>query len=274
MALLGRRLAVAFPDTLLEEKSSLRDKTVKLGIVARACAIYGVDVIEVFRDQKGHGELAIIRKVLEFLETPQYLRRRLFPLDEALKYAGILPPLRIPSHKPMVPVRGLKLGETREGVTNADGTVDIGLEERARLAGSAKPNIRLTVKVESKSPLTVVPVARESVQDYWGYVVETKSVEEVFSERRFDLNLATSRLGDPISDRLSELRASFGKSAGVKLVFGSPSRGLFDIVGPDLVKKSDFVLNLFAEQHVETVRTEEAIFAGLGLVNTLMSEKA
>lgn len=268
------RLGVAFPDTVLEERSSLREKTVKLGIIARACAIYGVDVVEVFRDPKGHGELMLIKKVLEFLETPQYLRRRVFPIDEALKYAGVLPPLRIPSHKPMVPVQGLKLGETREGVTNADGTVDIGLEERPRLVGSSKPNVRLTVQVKSKSPLTVVPIARESVPGYWGYALESKSVEEVFSDRRFELKLATSRLGDPLADKLSEVRASLGKTTGVKLVFGSPSRGLFDIVGPDLVKKSDFVLNLFGEQHVETVRTEEAIFAGLGLVNTLICEKA
>jgi methyltransferase len=274
LALLGKRLAVAFPDTVLEERSSLRDKTVKLGIISRACAIYGVDVVEIFRDSKGHGELILIKKVLEFLETPQYLRRRLFPLDETLKYAGVLPPLRIPSHKPMVPVQGLNLGETREGVTNADGTVDIGLEERAHLPGSAKPNVRLTVQVKSKSPLTVTPINRENVTGYWGYVVGSNTVEEVFSDGRFRLKVATSRLGDPLSEKLSEVRASLGKAAGVKLIFGSPSRGLFDIVGPDLVKKSDFVLNLFAEQHVETVRTEEAIFAGLGLVNALMSDKA
>ncbi len=274
MALLGRRLAVAFPDTLLEEKSSLRDKTVKLGIVARACSIYGVDIVEVFPDPRGHGELALIKKVLEFLETPQYLRKRLFPLDETLQYAGVLPPLRIPSHKPKASVEGLKLGDIREGIRNSDGTVDIGLEEQARLAGSAKLNSRITVQVKSKNPLTVVPIAHENVQDYWGYRVESKSVEDVFSDRRFGLKLATSRLGDSLSSRLTEVRSSFAKAAGVKLIFGSPSRGLFDIVGPDLAKKSDFVLNLFAEQHVETVRTEEAIFAGLGLVNSLMSEKA
>lgn len=274
MALLGKKLAVAIPDTLLEERASLRDKSVKLGIVARACAIYGVDVVEVFRDPKGHGELALIRKVLEFLETPQYLRRKLFPLDEALQYAGVLPPLRIPSHKPMVSVEELKVGEIREGVTNVDGTLDIGLEELARFAGSSKPNVRLTVQIKSKNPLTVAPVTRENVKDYWGYRVESKSVEEVFSDSRFGVKVATSRLGDSLSDRLSEIRASLGKARGVKLVFGSPSRGLFEIVGPDLAKKSDFVLNLFAEQHVETVRTEEAIFAGLGLVNVLCSNKA
>jgi predicted SPOUT superfamily RNA methylase MTH1 len=58
------------------------------------------------------------------------------------------------------------------------------------------------------------------------------------------------------------------------MIFGSPSRGLFDIVGTELGKLADFVLNLFPDQHVETVRTEEAIFAGLGLVNVILSDKA
>lgn len=57
----------------------------------------------------------------------------------------------------------------------------------------------------------------------------------------------------------------------MKLIFGSPTRGLFDLVGADLPRKVDFVLNLFAEQHTETVRTEEAIFAGLNVVSNLIS---
>jgi predicted SPOUT superfamily RNA methylase MTH1 len=66
------------------------------------------------------------------------------------------------------------------------------------------------------------------------------------------------------------LRGALLKTKGVKLIFGSPLRGLFDIVGPELAHKSDFVVNLFADQHVETVRAEEAIFAGLNLVNMLL----
>jgi methyltransferase len=104
--------------------------------------------------------------------------------------------------------------------------------------------------------------------------VESKSVEGVFSDSRFGLKLATSRLGDTLSKRLHEVRTAFEKARGVMLVFGSPSRGLFDIVGPELWRRCDFVLNLFSEQHVETVRTEEAIFAGLDLLNVLSSDKA
>ena len=129
MTLNGKRISVAFPDTVLEEHDSLREKTVKLGQVARACSIFGVDSVEVFRDPRGGGEAPLIRRVLEYLETPQYLRRRLFPLDESLKYAGLLPPLRIPSHKPKVASASLHPGEFREGAVLDDGvTVDVGLE--------------------------------------------------------------------------------------------------------------------------------------------------
>lgn len=269
MGSLGRRLAVAFTDTVLEERDSLRDKTVKLGQIARACSIYGVDVIELFKDDRKRGEPTLIRKVLEYLETPQYLRKRMYALDEVLKYAGILPPLRIPSHKPRVPIEKLTVGEFREGVANGDGTVDIGLEKNPRLRERVGQNRRVTVRLVSTNPLEASVVPRESVNEYWGYVVESKSLQEVFSDRRFDLKVATSRYGNALRSQLPELTESVRKSGGVKLIFGSPSRGLFDLAGPELSTQANYVINLFADQHVETVRTEEAIFAGLNLVNTL-----
>ncbi|HMD79647.1 MAG TPA: putative RNA uridine N3 methyltransferase, partial [Nitrososphaerales archaeon] len=140
MALLGKRLAVSIPDTVLEEKDSPRDKTVKLGLMARAFAIYGVDVVEVFRDPARRGEGAMVKKVLEFLETPQYLRKRLYPIDEDLRFAGVLPPLRIPSHRPKSTVENVELGQVREGVANPDGTVDVGLPQNAKLRGKAASN--------------------------------------------------------------------------------------------------------------------------------------
>ena len=274
MAFMGRGLAVSFPDTVLEDKESQRDKTAKLGLIARACAIYGVDVIEVFRDPKGHGEGQVIRRVLEYLETPQYLRRRLYPLDEALRYAGMLPPLRIPSHKPKVPMDMLSIGEAREGVVNKDGTVDIGLDVTPRLEGEARPGQRVTVRVLSLRPPSVRLIQRQQVGGYWGYTVVTKTADDVFSDARYTLKIATSKLGNPLIDALSRLKDSLGRAEGVKLIFGSPSRGLFDIVGRNLADRVDFVVNLFPEQQVETVRTEEAIFVGLGLVSILSAEKA
>ena len=274
MALFGRRLAVSVPDTLLEEKSSLREKTAKLGLLARACAVFGVDVVEVFGDPKGRGEAQTIRKVLEYLETPQYLRKRLYPLDETLRYAGMLPPLRIPSHKAQVPLGELRIGDAREGVMNGDGTVDIGLGAAPRLVGRAAPGGRVTVRVSSLNPFVAEPIQPGQAGAYWGYAVETKPVDEVLSDPRYPLKIATSRLGTDIADKLGSVRTLLMGAEGVKLIFGSPSRGLFDIVGRDLGRRVDFVLNLFPQQQVKSVRTEEAVFVGLGIVSLLSSQKA
>ena len=62
-----RALSVAFPDTILEERhDSLREKTIKLGQIARTCSIFGVDTIQVFPDQRGGGESALIKSILEY----------------------------------------------------------------------------------------------------------------------------------------------------------------------------------------------------------------
>jgi methyltransferase len=274
MALLGRRVGVSIPDTVLEDKESLREKTAKLGLIARACAIYGVDVIEVFRDPRGRGEGKIIREVLEYLETPQYLRKRLYPIDETLKFAGVLPPLRIPSHKPRVPVERIGPGEVREGVVNDDGSVDVGLDVSPRLGGDAQPGTRVTVRISSMKPPRADVIAKDSLREYWGYMVETNQLDDVLADSRFRAKIATSRFGMPLPKALGRLRTLMEGGNSVKLMFGSPSRGLFDMVGRDLDHRVDLVLNLFPAQQVETVRTEEAIFAGLGVVSLISAEKA
>jgi predicted SPOUT superfamily RNA methylase MTH1 len=274
LALYGRKLAVSIPDTVLEEKDSPRDRTAKLGLIARACAIYGVDVIEVFRDPRGRGAESEIRDVLEYLETPQYLRRKLYPLNDSLRYAGILPPLRIPSHKAKVPFDEIRVGEVRDGVAIGDGTVDVGLDVAPRLRDKISSGQRITVRFVSLRPAVVELVRREEIGGYWGYRVEAKSLPEVLSDPRFKVRIATSRLGTPLNEALGRVEASIREADGVKLIFGSPSKGLFDILGEDLSKRVDFVLNLFPQQQVETVRTEEAIFAGLGLVSLLSAGKA
>ena len=270
MGILGKRLGIAIPDTLLEEKDSLREKTAKLGTLARACAIYGVDTVQVFRDEKGRGEPRLIKKVLEYLETPQYLRKKLYPLDEALRYAGLLPPLRIPSHKPKVPMEKLTVGEIREGVTDSEGRVDVGLDRPILMKERVGARKRVTVKIVSRDPLIAEPTKREDVHEYWGYEVESVTLEQVLSDTRFGLKIATSRFGNSLQSQVFPLREALLKTSSALLIFGSPSRGLFDMVGPDLTKRVNFIMNIFVDQHVETVRTEEAVFAALNLVNTLV----
>ena len=56
------------------------------------------------------------------------------------------------------------------------------------------------------------------------------------------------------------------------VVFGSPSEGVPEILakeGTDLGRMVDFNLNMIANQGVETVRTEEAVFATMSILNLL-----
>ena len=264
---------MAFPDTVLEEHDSLREKTVKLGQIARTCAVFGVDVIQVFPDPRGGGEPGLVKRVLEYLETPQYLRRRLFPLDESLRFAGLLPPLRIPSHRPKVRVESLRVGDLREGAVLDDGmTVDIGLDRPLRLTRKAEGTRRLTVRITSVSPLQGVRSDRWEANEYWGYTVEERTLEQVLSDSRFTLKIATSRLGTPLPACLEELRGALGRSASAMVLFGPPSRGLFDIV-EDLRQRVNLVVNLYPEQNVTTVRTEEAMGSALYLLQVLCASQ-
>jgi predicted SPOUT superfamily RNA methylase MTH1 len=117
-------------------------------------------------------------------------------------------------------------------------------------------------------------ISRDDTGSYWGYSVETKPFRDAFSDPRFGVKIATSRLGDPLDMKVDALKSSIRGRRGVKLLFGSPSTGLFEMAGSELRSWADFVLNLFPDQHVETVRTEEAIFAGLELLNVIMAGKA
>ncbi|HYR04428.1 MAG TPA: RNA methyltransferase [Nitrososphaerales archaeon] len=272
MTLAGKRVCVSIPDTILEEQESLREKTAKLGQVARYCALFGVDTIRVFHDPRGRGESSFIKHVLEFLETPQYLRRRLFPLSEELRFAGLLPPLRIPSHKAKVPLGRIQVGEFREGVVLADGySFDAGLDASVTLRKKETPQKRITLKISSVSNSRIegVAVDRRDVTAYWGYSVEVSGTGSLLADTAFPLKVATSRHGDPVARVSRGLRKDLQGSGAVMLLFGSPSRGLFETVGKDLRSKVSYVVNLFPEQNVVTARSEEAIITALYLVGLL-----
>ena len=129
-----------------------------------------------------------------------------FPLDETLKFAGLLPPLRIPSHKPKVRVHELRPGMFREGFVLPDGrSVDVGLDRLLTLkhkAGANRPHdgpddLGGTPRGR---PRRAVPSRRGP-----GGIRQVKGAEEMLSDSRFNLKVATSRYG-PDRDRLPHAR--------------------------------------------------------------------
>jgi len=275
-----KKLAIAVPASVISDTPHLREKTFKIGLVGRAAAVFRVDEIIVYPDNAGKqkNEADLVALLLSYLETPQYLRKRFFKLDPRLQYAGILPPLRTPHHPLNRKARKLKVGEYREGVTlsrTKEGVlVDIGVERPALMRetqwGLGK---RLTLQVVAVDErVEVQSVSRDAVPCYWGYKVkrENHSFGSLVENGDFDLTIATSKLGSPFADVAEKIGERWRKADYTLVAFGAPARGLHEIVGDEglgLDDVADFVVNMVPEQGTETVRTEEALFASLAVLN-------
>jgi hypothetical protein len=220
----------------------------------------------------------LIATLLAYMETPQYLRKRFFKLRPELQYAGILPPLRTAHHPLNRKMKNLKVGEYREGVTLArtkEGTlIDIGVEQPALIVNSQLLiGKRVTVKITKVEKRVEVELAnRDEIPTYWGYIVtaERHPLGKLVRSRGFDLTVATSKRGVPFANVAEKIAQKWKKADTILVAFGAPSQGLYEIVkneGFNLDDVVDFVVNTIPIQGTETVRTEEALFASLAILN-------
>jgi predicted SPOUT superfamily RNA methylase MTH1 len=276
-----RRLAVAVPASVIADTPHLREKTSKIGVIGRAAAIFRVDEIIVYADDPKANQtrdLNLIALLLSYMETPQYLRKRLFELQPELQYAGILPPLRTPHHPLLGKIRNLHVSEYREGVVvskSKDCTlIDIGVEKPALLPNAQVAlRKRLTVRIVKIAENVEVQVAdRDAVPDYWGFKVsvEKRSLVDMLKTRKFDLTVGTSKFATRLQDAAPRLHPRWQKASSILILFGAPAKGLHEIArdeGANLNDLVDFVLNTVPAQGTETVRTEEALLATLAVLN-------
>ena len=58
----------------------------------------------------------LLKTILQFLDTPQYLRKIVYPRMQQLEYAGILHPIKAPHHKAPEDIKKVKAGDVRTGV--------------------------------------------------------------------------------------------------------------------------------------------------------------
>jgi methyltransferase len=276
-----KHLAVAIPASVIADTPHLREKTSKIGFIGRAAAIFQVDEIIVYADNPKVNQkidLDLIAMLLSYMETPQYLRKRLFELKPELQYAGILPPLRTPHHPLQGRIRDLQVGEYREGVvvsrTRNGVLMDIGVEQNALLVGpQLQVNKRLSVKVTRLSGQVEVQTAnKDAISQYWGYTVtaEKRSLKALLENESFDLTVGTSKFATRFQDAAQRLGEKWKKASSILILFGAPTRGLHEIAkdeGANLNKMMDFVVNTLPNQGTETVRTEEALLATLAVLN-------
>lgn len=276
-----KKLSIAIPASILSQISHLREKTSQVGLIGRTASIFRINEVIVYLDDPKtdqNEDIKLIAKLLSYLDTPQYLRKKLFGIRPELRYVGILPPLRTPHHPLSPKMENLKIGEYREGAVlskKREGVlVDIGVEKPALIRGVDLPmGTRVTIRIKEvnkgvKGEITT----REKPPRYWGYKVraEEKSLTKILEKGDFDLTIATSKYGIQFPDLARDVKYRQEKADNILVAFGAPSRGLHEIVqqeGAELQRVVDFVINTIPKQGTGTVRTEEALIASLAVLN-------
>jgi methyltransferase len=271
-------LMVAIPSSFTKDVPHLREKTSRVGLIARSLAIFRVEEALIYNDETGENSAndgRLMEKLLAYQETPQYLRKALFKEDPDLQFSGTLPPLRMPSHPNLGDPR---VGEIREGLVTESGTrsiVNAGFRAPVEVYSKLKLQERVTIKLVRTSPsLQADLVEPTRLPIYWGFrVTRTNlSLGKLIGSRRQDLTISTSRRGKVVQKALNDLSLRWKSSHRPLVLFGSPSQGVPEILakeGTDLTKIVDFNLNMIPNQGVETVRTEEALLATLAILNVL-----
>jgi predicted SPOUT superfamily RNA methylase MTH1 len=279
-------LSIAIPASLVSDVPHLREKTMKISLVGRAASIFCVNEIIVFPDLSDtdqRRDTNLIATILSYMETPQYLRKQLFKIKPELRYAGILPPLRTPHHPLANRTKDLTVGEYREGavlsLTEAGSLVDIGVESPVLIPNAELPlNTRVTIRVTKLGKHPRVALAnRDKIKAYWGYRVTVSDVPfgQLVKSRSFDLVIATSRHGTLLTKVADELTRRWKKSRDILVAFGAPTQGLYDIVARENLKLNEvahFTVNTIPNQGTETVRTEEALYTSLAILNLILGE--
>ncbi|KAF3457176.1 hypothetical protein FNV43_RR01833 [Rhamnella rubrinervis] len=289
-------VSIAVSGSIIDNAQSLELATRLAGQIARAATIFRIDEVVVFdsksnsannssmltpdnSDENESGAAFLVR-ILQYLETPQYLRKALFPKHNSLRFVGMLPPLDAPHH-----LRKHEWAPFREGVTlkerasNSLGTlVDVGLSKNVTIDQALDPGIRVTVamgtnrNLDTDSPRQIVSSSkpREEAGMYWGYKVRYASnVSSVLKEcpykGGYDHLIGTSEHGLIVTPScltiptFRHLLIAFGGLAGLEEGIEEDN----NLKVKDAREVFDQYLNTCPHQGSRTIRTEEAIFISL-----------
>lgn len=241
----------------------------------------------VLDDGPKHGEnvinaaASLFARVLQFMETPQYLRKTLIPMHPDLKFAGMLPPLDAPHH-----MRSNEWCEYREGVVWGfdeglnESIIDIGLDMNAVVASRLPNGARVTLNVGPTQQVVELGATeylraevacpldpKAKINKYWGYSTRiARDLDDMFSNcpypGGYDLTIGTSERGEETCC----CSLSLPEYDHALIVIGGP-QGLEYCLKND-AKRSvhsepstlfDKYLNVCPDQGSRTIRTEEAL---------------
>ncbi|XP_061376526.1 uncharacterized protein LOC133318543 isoform X1 [Gastrolobium bilobum] len=164
-------VSIAVPASIIDNVPTLELATRLAGQIARAATIFRINEVVVIDNKNNpdkdsmldnsddESSAAILMLILQYLETPQYLRKALFPMHNSLRFVGLLPPLDAPHH-----LRKHEWGPYREGVTikerdsNSVATlVDVGLAKHVVVDQILEPRRRVTVAMGANRNVDSAP---------------------------------------------------------------------------------------------------------------------
>ncbi|UPW01025.1 RNA methyltransferase [Halorussus gelatinilyticus] len=290
-------VSVLVPSSLVREAEDKREATRKIGYVARAATVFRADRLVVFPDPDGerHWGGGFVSTVLEYAATPPYLRKEVFGKRDELEYAGVLPPLRAPS---LTGSESEGSGSLRQGIVTEVGPegrvrVNCGLQHPISLVTPSEMTVgegeRVTVRISSRSPVRAKLVDPPPS----GWSVTRTDLPAALDRDDAGVRIATSRHGVEVTTRRLTDVVGRVERDGMTVAFGSPGRGLPEILdlptdsladgrpgddGEDEAdaesgvehgapSRFDLWLNAVPNQGSEVVRTEEAMFAALACLN-------
>src|SRR6056297_2107749 len=286
-------VSILVPSSLSREAEDKREATRKLGYVARAATVFRADRLLVYPDRDGETgrfDGGFVETVLRYAATPPYLRTEVWGKRDELEFAGVLPPLRA---SPQTGSESNGSGSLRRGIVTEVGPegrvrVNCGLQHPISLNVPPKMAVgegeRVTVRISSRRPVR----AKLVDEPLPGLSIERTDLSAALGREDAGVRIASSRYGEPLTVGRLETLAGRVERDGLTVAFGSPERGLPDILGieesrvgstsagddeaADGVEPSadpgfDLWLNTVPNQGSEVVRTEEAMFATLACLS-------
>ena len=285
-------LSIVLPSSIVDNAQSKELRTYLIGNLARTIGIFKVSELIIYHDKlhsnpSSKDHLPFFIKNLQYLETPQYLRKSLFPMSDDLSRSGLMNPLESQHHLRIdewCPYReGIVLNRPVKGDCS---WVNIGLKKDCKINKKLPEKTRVTVKLnESKFDDNLkyysgIPVSmREPFEKYgiyWGYVVRVcEKFEDIFNQsiygEKYDLIIGTSDKGDDYrkvdfncKKQFKHCLIVFGGIQGIEGMIEDDEREKKR--GEDVKHFFDFYLNTCVNQGLRTIRTEEAILISLAVI--------
>jgi predicted SPOUT superfamily RNA methylase MTH1 len=273
-------LWVTLPDSSLSDEHTKRDKSIKISQFARACSIFRVSKVFIYHDSLSQFEKDdphLLKTVLEYLDTPQYLRKILYPRTDELEYAGILHPIKAPHHKAREEISKVKAGDVRTGVIvklKSQLFVEVGLGSLIPFVGDGLEGRKINVKFIASYPnLKAIRATERDIFHYWGYQVkEVTLLSKLLTTLDKTEVVITSRRGSYFKNIEARFAQRVRGIQNILVVFGAPRHGVHDILAKEgaSIKPYEFVVNMFPNQGTETVRLEEALLGTLAILNNFI----